>query len=180
VSKGWNFEKDEGYVSLFQEDCMVQIYRLYNNISGTHLYTESAGVRDKILADFPGIWFEHAPLGFAYGLGIGEGFPPGSSFGEEQASSAVAAESTRPMRVSAGDSTSSDSTDAPMSDWSGAIDNAPGIVADDSGSSADAPVSNANVPVAVVSSDHEDSAADDVWETLGQSLLTDPAAGLFG
>lgn len=180
VSKGWNFEKDEGYVSLFQEDCMVQIYRLYNNVSGTHLYTESAGVRDKILADFPGIWFEHAPLGFAYGLGIGEGFPPGSSFGEEQTSSAVSAESSRPVQMSSGDSRSNDNTDAPASNSSGSIDNTPVVASGDSGSSDDAPISNTDAPVAVASSDSENTAADDVWGMMGQSLLTDPAFDLFG
>ena len=58
------FEKDEGYILQTQAPGTVEIYKLYNRISGTHLYTENAGTRDAILAQFPGIWVINTSLGY--------------------------------------------------------------------------------------------------------------------
>ncbi len=78
------------------------LYRLYNNDSGTHLFTVDKGQRDAILAAFPGIWVEHSPVGFAFNLqangvlpGLDNFKPPTSPV--PPAASAVAA----PSRASA-------------------------------------------------------------------------------
>jgi ELWxxDGT repeat protein len=63
---GWRFEKIEGYDSFAPE--RQQLFRLYNNNSGVHLYTENATTKDAVLAAFPGVWVEHDPLGFAIKL----------------------------------------------------------------------------------------------------------------
>lgn len=63
---GWRYERDEGFIFPSQLPGTVPIQRLYNNISGVHLYTESINQRDSILRQFPGIWESHGILGFAY------------------------------------------------------------------------------------------------------------------
>lgn len=64
---GWRYEGVEGY--MYSETATggtVLIYRLYNMLSGAHLFTESVGTRNVILASFPGIWVEHSPLGYGF------------------------------------------------------------------------------------------------------------------
>ena len=68
VTKGWIFERTEGYIFTSQIPGSVPIYRLYNVNTGTHLYTENAGTKDSILAQFPGVWLQHTDLGFAFPL----------------------------------------------------------------------------------------------------------------
>jgi hypothetical protein len=63
---GWVYEKDEGFVYAALEPGTTEVFRLYNNNSGVHLYTASAAEKDAILATFPGIWFQHTSLGFAF------------------------------------------------------------------------------------------------------------------
>jgi hypothetical protein len=63
---GWRYERDEGFVFPIQMPGTVAIQRLYNNVSGVHLYTESIGQRDAILRQFPGIWVSHGILGYGY------------------------------------------------------------------------------------------------------------------
>lgn len=66
VSIGWRFEKEEGFMSATPQPGATEIFRLYNNNSGVHLYTESAAVKDAVLAQFPGIWVQHSSLGYGY------------------------------------------------------------------------------------------------------------------
>ncbi|MBI5760722.1 MAG: hypothetical protein HZA46_19560, partial [Planctomycetales bacterium] len=73
-TQGWRFEKDEGNIFTTQVTDTTEVFRLYNVGSGVHLYTESAATKDAILSAYPGIWFQHASLGFAYVA------PPSSSF----------------------------------------------------------------------------------------------------
>jgi hypothetical protein len=63
---GWVYEKDEGFVFPSLEAQTTEVFRLYNKNSGVHLYTADAAEKDAILARFPGIWFQHASLGFAF------------------------------------------------------------------------------------------------------------------
>jgi len=60
------YEKDEGFMFSSQASGTIEIFRLYNTNSGVHLYTGNAAEKDAILAQFPGIWFQHSSLGFAY------------------------------------------------------------------------------------------------------------------
>lgn len=48
---------------------VTQVFHLYNKVSGGHLYTENVGTVNAILAAFPGVWEQHAALGFAFALG---------------------------------------------------------------------------------------------------------------
>jgi hypothetical protein len=64
-SGGWTYEKDEGFMWTAAASGTVEIFRLYNTNSGTHLYTTSAAEKDHLVATFPGIWVQHASLGFA-------------------------------------------------------------------------------------------------------------------
>jgi hypothetical protein len=65
MGRGLVYEKDEGFIYLSAQGGTVEVFRLYNKRSGTHLYTTSAGERDDLLATFPGIWEQHASLGWA-------------------------------------------------------------------------------------------------------------------
>jgi hypothetical protein len=65
-TSGWRSETVEGYLFTDATPLAVPIFRLYNQATGTHLYTESPAIRDAILSRHPGVWVEHAPLGFAY------------------------------------------------------------------------------------------------------------------
>jgi hypothetical protein len=60
------YEKDEGFMFGAEAPGTIEIFRLYNKNSGVHLYTGNPGEKDAILAMFPGIWFQHTSLGFAY------------------------------------------------------------------------------------------------------------------
>lgn len=65
---GWRDESSEGFMYNGSQTGTTTIFRLYNTQSGTHLFTENAGTRATILAQFPGIWVEHNPLGFALAI----------------------------------------------------------------------------------------------------------------
>lgn len=66
VSIGWTYERVEGYIYPFQAEGTTDVFRLYNTISGEHLFTAFAEERDAILSAFPGIWQLHSSLGFAF------------------------------------------------------------------------------------------------------------------
>jgi uncharacterized delta-60 repeat protein len=63
---GWRYETIEGYIFTAAALHAVPIFRLYNQRTGTHLYTENAATKEAILSQNPGVWFEHEALGFAY------------------------------------------------------------------------------------------------------------------
>jgi len=63
---GWVYEKDEGSIFTALGSGLSEIFKLYNQNSGVHLYTENAATKDAILAAFPGIWFQHTSLGYAF------------------------------------------------------------------------------------------------------------------
>lgn len=71
---GWRDEGVEGYMFATQQPGTTEIFRLYNNQSGVHLFTEVAGIKNAILAQFPGTWVQHDSLGFAYPTGIGSDY----------------------------------------------------------------------------------------------------------
>jgi ELWxxDGT repeat protein len=63
---GWRVEPSEGFLYPVASPNTVEIYRLYNNQSGAHLFTPSVSERDSILVRFPGIWVQHSSLGFGF------------------------------------------------------------------------------------------------------------------
>jgi ELWxxDGT repeat protein len=63
---GWRLEKIEGFIYDTPVGNTVEVFRLYNSRVGTHLFTESAAVRDAVLRAFPTEWSQHSSLGFAY------------------------------------------------------------------------------------------------------------------
>ena len=65
---GWVYEKDEGNIFNQQVSGSVEVFRLYNTRTGTHLFTENASTKNDILRAFPGVWVQHASLGFAFAL----------------------------------------------------------------------------------------------------------------
>ncbi|MCB2186565.1 MAG: VCBS repeat-containing protein [Deltaproteobacteria bacterium] len=64
VALGWNKEHDEGYVYTQLMGGATEIYRLYNTVFGTHLYTASVNEVIWILNNLPD-WQQHQSLGFA-------------------------------------------------------------------------------------------------------------------
>ncbi|MBI5759983.1 MAG: M36 family metallopeptidase [Planctomycetales bacterium] len=63
---GWVYEKDEGNIFNQPVSGSVEVFRLYNTRTGSHLFTEVAATKDAILALFPGVWVQHASLGYAF------------------------------------------------------------------------------------------------------------------
>lgn len=69
VGLGYTFEREEGFMFTAATVDTTEIFRLYNVVIGTHLFTENAGVKDAILAQFPGTWVQQTSLGFAVPAG---------------------------------------------------------------------------------------------------------------
>jgi hypothetical protein len=65
---GWVYEKDEGNIFNQSVSGSVEVFRLYNTRTGTHLFTENASTKNDILRAFPGVWVQHTSLGFAFAL----------------------------------------------------------------------------------------------------------------
>lgn len=63
---GWRDEGISGYISAAPQVGMVEIFRLYNNSTGTHLFTEDPEEKAGIIAAYPGVWVEQSSLGFAF------------------------------------------------------------------------------------------------------------------
>lgn len=68
---GWRYERIEGYINTAPTVGATEVFRLYNRISGVHLFTEVAAMRDAVLANFPGVWEQHGSLGFGYAISSG-------------------------------------------------------------------------------------------------------------
>lgn len=86
---GWRYEGEAGHLYPSQQPGSVELFRLYNNISGTHLYTDSPTVRDAVLAipgppGNPDPWELHTSVGWAF-------FSPGSSTASSASASAASA-----------------------------------------------------------------------------------------
>lgn len=65
---GWRYEGIEGHINTAPTVGATEVFRLYNRISGVHMFTEVAAMRDAILSRFPGIWEQHASLGYGYAM----------------------------------------------------------------------------------------------------------------
>jgi Calx-beta domain-containing protein/putative Ig domain-containing protein/uncharacterized protein DUF5648 len=67
---GATYEKDEGFVYPLstspQPAGTTELYLLYNNNSGTHLFTADANQKDGILALFKDVWVQHTSVGFVF------------------------------------------------------------------------------------------------------------------
>lgn len=85
VNAGWVSEGTVGRLFTTQVPGTTELFRLYNRNSGVHLFTIEASVKNAILASFPGIWEQHASVGFAfYALPVNAaGVPSGSSAFQE-------------------------------------------------------------------------------------------------
>lgn len=66
---GWIYEKDEGAIFTQPVAGSVEIFRLYNTRTGTHLFTEDMNTKNSILALYPGVWVQHTSLGYAFSVG---------------------------------------------------------------------------------------------------------------
>ena len=90
---GWRYEGIAGAVSPTPQTGMVEIFRLYNVDTGVHLFTESAAVRDAVLAIEEMVdgqptgrrpWQLHSSLGFSFAVTVTptsastQGTPPSS------------------------------------------------------------------------------------------------------
>jgi hypothetical protein len=85
VNVGWLSEGTVGRLFTTRVPGTTELFRLYNQNSGVHLFTIEASVKDAILASFPGVWAQHASVGFAfYSLPANaSGVPSGGSAVEE-------------------------------------------------------------------------------------------------
>lgn len=81
VNVGWVSEGTVGRLFTTQSPGTTELFRLYNRNSGVHLFTIEASVKNAILAAYPGIWEQHASVGYAfYALPVNaSGVPSGSS-----------------------------------------------------------------------------------------------------
>ena len=93
---GYRNEGIAGYLFTTQQPSSTLVYRLYNNNSGVHLFTESLAQRNAVLAAFPGIWVEHAPLGFAFPIDANNNLTAGPVSAAARSAPAVAAFSREP------------------------------------------------------------------------------------
>lgn len=73
--RGWRLETTSGYLFAEQVPGSVEIFRLYNRVSGTHLLTDNPVERDSILTSFPDAWELHDHFGYAFphGFQVGTG-----------------------------------------------------------------------------------------------------------
>lgn len=65
VAAGWNYEKDEGFIYASATNGAVEVFLLYNNIGGEHLYITDVGEKNAILAKLPS-WDQHTSFGYAF------------------------------------------------------------------------------------------------------------------
>jgi hypothetical protein len=86
---GWRYERDEGFLFTFAYPGTEEVFRLYNNNSGTHLFTSDPHEKDAILATFPGIWVQHSSLGFAFPVSAAGTFVWAPTTSTSQAQQAV-------------------------------------------------------------------------------------------
>lgn len=103
VSLGWKFEKEEGNIYVTQGPGTLEIFRLYNVNTGDHVYLVDNLAKNAILAQFPGIWEQHASLGYGFAA-PSQGTPQPATAAE------VRAAATAPIMVTAAAETTSQST----------------------------------------------------------------------
>jgi hypothetical protein len=63
---GWRAETTEGFVFPVAKPGTVEVFHLYNEANGAHLYTANAGEVVSVLSQFPDSWKLQRSLGFAY------------------------------------------------------------------------------------------------------------------
>jgi subtilisin-like proprotein convertase family protein len=93
---GWVYEKDEGNIFNQPVSGSVEVFRLYNNLTGSHLFTENVAMKNSVLATFPGIWVQHSSLGYAFPL------PPSGTSSSANPTSAGARSGAAANNTSAG------------------------------------------------------------------------------
>lgn len=156
VSQGWKYEKDEGNIFVTQAAGTTEIFRMYNVNNGDHVYTADPLLAVTMQVDFPGIWVQHASLGFAFAA------PAQAKIYSAPATAAVVA-----MEEPDGEATSSDDTSHSVSASlvDASVLRAPVAFA--------AQTANSHSPINVP--DLNDSAArleefDDFWQETGRGV----------
>ena len=82
---GWRYEGIEGYMFGDKPAGTTEIFRLYNKDSGVHLFTQDAGIKNAILAQFPDSWQQHSSVGYAFAPGQSAGSGSAGATGEMEA-----------------------------------------------------------------------------------------------
>lgn len=67
---GWRAETTEGFVFPTGRPGTVEVFHLYNETNGAHLYTASAGEVVSVLSRFPDSWKLQRSVGFAFAAGF--------------------------------------------------------------------------------------------------------------
>jgi hypothetical protein len=165
---GWRYELDEPFVYPVQVPGTTEIFRLYNNNSGVHLYTESVAQKDAILAAFPGIWVQHSSLGFAF-IDPARSFIPNGPFFATAASSSAPAVSASATAVTSSTGTTNEAVET-TDRLVRTVGEVPGS-ASRSAAPVSAPATSSDTPSTPVSSgEPEASAIDMFWSSLGGTL----------
>lgn len=66
---GWVYEGDDGAVYSSSQQGSTELFMLYNDINGEHLYTPSSAERDAVAAIPGNHWHIQTSLGFGYAIG---------------------------------------------------------------------------------------------------------------
>lgn len=140
---GWRDEGVEGHMFTSQQPGTTEIYRLYNNQSGVHLFTEIAAAKDGILRQFPGIWVQHDSVGFAYPIGTGQSFAAAA-----QAAAIADVDSTLDGASGSAGATADAGTEAAGSTPDSLIQTLVAVVAPPAAVAASAPTSVSESPLA--------------------------------
>lgn len=168
VSLGWTWEKDEGYIYTAPAPGTVEVFRLYNRISGTHLFTENAAVKNIILAQFPGIWVQHSSLGFTFAVDPSGSIAAAAVSAPALAMPAIVDVVSAPIQTESAPDDSRDS-DPPAINVAGLVSGSAGTTA-----AIDAPVGTTDNQDELNSvtdpHDNETRATDEFWSALGREL----------
>lgn len=169
INIGWTYEKVEGFIFTTQVPGTVPVYRLYNRLSGTHLFTEASSVRDAILNSFPGAWSEHSLLGYAYPIsgGATSAFSPPAT--AQRAVPVAAASTSSGVSPTLPDSVTDTSHVAGLVSAPASGSTTVSVTPTSEASSAATP--KASTPAAPV---------DDFWARVGRLLSDDEADSILG
>lgn len=96
ITVGWNYERDEGFIYTTAIGKAAEVFLLYNNIGGEHLFTTDPSEKNAILAKFLS-WEQQTSFGFAFSVPA-----LGSATSSPASSSAIAQESAGPNPAGSG------------------------------------------------------------------------------
>lgn len=154
VGQGWALETSPGFIFATQVTGTSEIFRLYNTTSGKHLFTSDVGERDAAVA---GGWVQHHSLGFAF---------KSTATGGGALASAVMQSAT-----AADDSTSADDT----SHLSSLVATSTTVSAESTTTVSSDDAGNVSATISTTDTESTDAA----WQSLSDTLSTNPAADVF-